>query len=130
MSLRIGNPITFILKLLNLTNHYSIADGLLNENVDDKQIPKSCLVIKGFEEQTSDILKDSHVCFKEGLHFVLALIAYNEWKINSIDIKTAFLQGEETDRELFILPTKEANTSNVWCSKKRPYGLVDVSKMI
>ena len=55
------------------------------------------------------------------MHFVLALIAHNEWKI------TAFLQGEEIDRELFILPTKEANKSNVWCLKKCPYGLVDAS---
>ena len=52
------------------------------KNIDDKQIPKACLAVKGFEEQTSDILKDSPTCSKEGLRFVLALIAHNEWKIN------------------------------------------------
>ena len=67
------------------------------KNIDDKQIPKARLVVKGFEEQTSDILKDSPTCAKEGLRFVLTLIAHNEWKINSIDIKTAFLQGKEID---------------------------------
>ena len=41
--------------------------GLLNENVDDKQIPKACIVVKGFEEQTSDTIKDSCTCSKEGL---------------------------------------------------------------
>ena len=62
------------------------------------------------------------------MRFVLALIAHTEWKINLIDIKTVFLQGEEIDRELFILPSKEAITSNVWCLKECPYGLVDASR--
>ena len=48
------------------------------KNIDDEQIPKACLVVKGFQEKTSDILKDSPTCPKEGLHFVLALIAHNE----------------------------------------------------
>ena len=98
------------------------------KNIDDKQIGQARLVAKGFEKLTSDILKDSTTCSKEGLRFVLALIVHNEWKINSIDIKGAFLQGEEIDRELFILPPKESNTSNVWCLKKCPYRLVDASR--
>ena len=76
------------------------------KNIDNKQIPKARLVVEGFEEQASDILKDSPTCSKKGLRFVLALITHNEWKINPIDIKTAFLQSEETDLELFILPPK------------------------
>ena len=67
------------------------------KNIDDKQIRQARLVVKGFEKLTSDILKDSPTCSREGLHFVLALIAHNEKKINSINIKTAFSQGEETD---------------------------------
>ena len=98
------------------------------KNVNDKQVPKARLVAKGFEEQNSDILMNSPTCSKEGLRFVLALIVHNEWKINSIDIKTAFLQGEDIDRELFILPPKEANTCNVWRLKKCPCGLVDASR--
>ena len=86
------------------------------KNTDDKQIPKTHLVVKGFEEQKSDILKDSSTCSKEGLCFVLTLIAHNGWEINSIDIKTAFLQDEETDRDLF-LSLKEANMPSIWCLK-------------
>ena len=67
------------------------------KNIDDQQIPKACLVAKGFEEQPSDILKDLPTCSNEGLCFVLDLIAYNQCKICSINIKTAFLQGEEID---------------------------------
>ena len=76
------------------------------KNVNDKQVPKARLVVKGFEEQNSDIPKYSPTCSKEGLRFVLALIVHDEWKINSIDIKTAFLQGEDIDRKLFILHPK------------------------
>ena len=86
------------------------------KNTDDKQIPKTHLIVKGFEEQKSDILKDSSTCSK-GLCFVLTLIAHNELEINSINIKTAFLQGEETDRDTFFLPLQEANMSSIWCLK-------------
>ena len=47
------------------------------KNVNDKQVLKARLVVKGFEEQNSDILKDSPTCSKEGLRFVLALIVHN-----------------------------------------------------
>ena len=76
-------------------------------NIDDKQIPKARLVVKGFEDQTADIVKDSPACSKEGLHFAVTLIAHNEWKINSIDIKTVFLQAEEIDWELLFYPQKK-----------------------
>ena len=97
------------------------------KNIDDKQIPKACIVAKSFEEQTSNILKDSPTCFNKGLSFAVILIAHHEWKINSIDI-TAFLQGEEIDQDFFILPPTEANTSNVWSLKKCIYSLVSASQ--
>ena len=97
------------------------------KQIDQNQVPKAHLVVKGFEEQTSEILKDSPTCSKESLRLILSTIAHNKWKINAVDIKTAFLQGEEIDRELCMLPLKEANTNNMWHLKKYPYGLVDAS---
>ena len=97
------------------------------KNTDDKQIPKTHLVVKGFEEQKSDILKDSSTCSKEGLCFVLTLIAHNGWEINSIDIKTAFLQDEETDRDLFFIP-KRSKYAQYLVLKKCSYGLVNASR--
>ena len=58
----------------------------------------------------------------------MSIIAHNKWKINAVNIKTAFLQGEEIGKELHMLPPKEANTNNVWHSKKCPYGLIDASR--
>ena len=49
-----------------------------------------------------------------------------KWKLNAIDIKTAFLQGEEIDRNFSIMRPKEAET-NVWLLKKCIYGLSDAS---
>ena len=45
---------------------------------------------------------------------MLVLIAQKEWKLNATDIKTAFFQGDRIDREIYVMPPKEANTTNVW----------------
>ena len=76
------------------------------KNTDDKQIPKTHLIVKGFEEQKSDILKDSSTCSK-GLCFVLTLIVHNELKINSINIKTAFYKVKKQIEIFFFYPYKK-----------------------
>ena len=98
------------------------------KQIHQNQVPKARLIVKGFGEQTTEILKHSPICSKEGLRLILSIIAHNKWKINAVDIKTAFSQGEEIDRELYMLPPKEANTNNVWHLKKCPYGLEDASR--
>ena len=59
-----------------------------------KTIPKSLLIVKGFEEINHEqIHKDSPTCSKEEvLWTILALIAQKKWKLNARDIKKAFLQ--------------------------------------
>ena len=52
------------------------------------------LVARGFEEDSSEILKDSSTCTKESLR-LLKIMASNRWTCNSIDIESAFLQGKE-----------------------------------
>ena len=98
------------------------------KNIDNKTFPKARLVAKGFEENNKDIPKDSPTCSKEVLRTMLALTAQKQWKLNAIDIKAAFLQGDEIDRELFVIPPKEANTTNIWRIKKCIYGLGDASR--
>ena len=53
------------------------------------------LVARGFEEDSSEILKDSSTCTKESLRLILKIMASNRWTCNSIDIESAFLQGKE-----------------------------------
>ena len=59
---------------------------------------------------------------KEGLRLILGIIASKGWVMNSIDIKSAFLQGKELDRSIFVVPPKEAQLNNeVWQLKKAVY---------
>ena len=98
------------------------------KTVEENTVPKARLVAKGFEERYNEqIPKDSPTCSRESLRTVMAITAQKKWKLNSIDIKTAFLQGEEIDREIYVLPPKEALTNKVWLLKKCIYGLGDAS---
>ena len=92
------------------------------KETNDPQIPKARLVVKGSGELRKDeILKDSPTCSKENLRVVFSGIA-------ALNIKAAFLQGENIDRELYVLPPKEANKDKIWLLKKCTYGLLDVSR--
>ena len=57
-----------------------------------------------------------------------AIIASNKWPIQSIDIKTAFLQGHKLERSVFLRPPPEANTTNLWHLRKCVYGLADAPR--
>ena len=99
------------------------------KETNDPQIPKARLVVKGFEKLRKDeILKDSRTYSKENLWVMFSGIAQKKWKLNSLDIKAAYLQGENVDRELHVLPPKEANTDKIWPLKKSTHGLLNASR--
>ena len=57
---------------------------------------------------------------------ILSLASTYNWKITTTDIKYAFLQGRELDREVFLKPPKEAEVAGkVWKLKRCLYGLND-----
>ena len=61
---------------------------------------------------------------------MLALSVANSWKINSIDIKSAFLQGKPIDRKVYLKPPQEALIEGkLWCLNKAVYGLHDASRV-
>ena len=98
------------------------------KNENEKVILKSRLVAKGFEEDCLDEMnKNSPTIDKSSLRAVLSIISSQKWNINTMDVKTAFLQGEQIDRDVFIRPPKEANTTKVWKLNKCVYGLADAS---
>lgn len=66
--------------------------------------------------------------FKEPLCLVLSIIVQKKRYINAIDIETISVQREKINRELFILPPKEANVDKIWLLQKCPYGLVDAPR--
>ena len=89
---------------------------------------KSKLVAKGFEEDClEEIPKYSPTIDKSSLRAVLSVIAQHNWSVNTIDIKTAFLQGEEVEQNVYTRPPSEASTKNIWKLRKCIYGLTDSS---
>ncbi|CAC5379707.1 unnamed protein product [Mytilus coruscus] len=59
-----------------------------------------------------------------------SLASTSEFDIHSIDIKAAFLPGEEFDRVIFVQPTKECSSDKLiaWKRNKCVYGLIDASR--
>ena len=91
--------------------------------------PKGRLVARGFEEYTANIEKESPTCAKDTLQVMISIINQNKWKLKSIDIKTAFLQGEVIGRNVYLRPPTEAKCTkqHIWKLKKCVYGLSDAS---
>ena len=101
---------------------------ITTKKVNSKNIIKARLVARGFEEER-EVRADSPTCAKESLRLVLAILSCNDWPLFSLDIKTAFLQGNEIDRDLYLRPPSEfAEPGYIWKLRKCVYGLVDASR--
>ena len=101
---------------------------VVSEKVDGENIViKARLCARGFEE-IQNFRKDSPTCSKESVRLVLSLASSLGWPLNSLDVKTAFLQGERFDREVFLKPPREAETAKLWRLNKCVYGLADASR--
>ena len=69
---------------------------------------KARLVARGFEENVDQIPSDSPTCLKESLRILLTVASTMDWKLVSLEIKCAFLQGYPIQRDLSVRPRKEA----------------------
>ena len=87
---------------------------------------KARIVARGFQERQS-VPSDSPTVAKTAFRCTLAIAARNQWTIKSTDIKSAFLQGQDIDRDVFLKPPKEANVPPgvIWKLNKSLYGLHD-----
>ena len=95
-----------------------------------RPVIKARLVARGFEEENlNEIRKDSPTCSKENLRIVLAIISSHQWQASSLDVKSAFLQGNQIDRDLYLKPPKEADAGNLWKLKTTVHGLSDASRV-
>ena len=90
---------------------------------------KARLVARGFEEK-EDIKSDSPTVSKEVLRTFVALCSSLNWRVNSIDIKAAFLQSEGIEREVYLIPPAEANCDRtiLWKLERCVYGLNDAAR--
>ena len=56
---------------------------------------------------------DLPCCSRIGVQSIFVLIASNRWKVQAIDVKTAFLQDKQIERTVFLRPSKEGNTNKI-----------------
>jgi len=102
---------------------------VLKDKVDNEgnTFCKARLCVRGFEEE-QDFRTDSPTCSREGIRLFFATTSSNKWKLHFMDVKGAFLQGKEIDREVTLRPPKEAQTTNLWRLIKCTYGLADAPR--
>ena len=91
-----------------------------NEGV---RMTKARLIVRGYEEEASNIQTDLPTICRENLWFVSTVAVSNKWKIHSRNVKSAFLQGFPIEYVVQVIPPPEANTSNLWQLRKTVYGL-------
>ena len=87
---------------------------------------KARVVVRGFEEDFI-MPRDSPTVGKGAMHTVLTIAASMKWVIKTTDIKSAFLQGKELDREVYLRPPVESHIPSniIWKLKHGLYGLKD-----
>ena len=72
------------------------------------------LIACNFEEIENDnIRKDLPTCCKDNFRIILCIIVSFEWKIPSLDIKSAFLQGQPINGNVFLKPPPEVDAINL-----------------
>ena len=93
-----------------------------------RPVIKARLVARGFEEDTSNLRKDSPACSKESVRLALAMASAFGWECHSLDVKSAYLQGNHIEREVYLRPPPEYYSGQLWKLKKTVYGLCDAAR--
>lgn len=97
--------------------------------VNGERNVKAHLVARGFEEDTTHMVKDSPTCTKESLRLAFIVATTKQWMIQSLDISSAFLQGDVIQREVYVKPPTDACDQGVaWKLKRCIYGLCDAPR--
>ena len=109
-------------------DYISVRWVLSEKDVDGKKVKKARLVARGYEELV-DTQTDSPTVNKESQRVALTVISSRGWELQSLDVKAAFLQGKELDRDIYLKPPKEAKSpEKLWKLKRCVYGLNDASR--
>ena len=94
-----------------------------------KKVTKARLVARGFEEDSRTLRTDSPTCSKQNFRIVLSIAASKSWTIHSLDISSAFLQGDVMKRDIFVKPPVDAAPQGkIWKLKRCLYGLNDAPR--
>ena len=99
-------------------------------HLDEYYRAKSRITARGDQEKDLDLLLASPTADRSILRLVLGLVPILKWRVASLDITNAFLQGNELppSRQIYIRPPPEVLQGKpgiVWKAKKCIYGLAD-----
>ena len=86
------------------------------------------LVARGYEE-LEEVRSDSPTVDKCNMRLLLAICQSEGWTLKTSDVKSAFLQGQNLDRDVVIKPPRDAGVpkGKLWKLKVALYGLNDAS---
>ena len=97
--------------------------------------PKARLVLVGWQDpMLGKIATDSPTLRKETKSVVLSVCSAKKWKLWGADIKTAFLSGDASSRELYFKPPPEIKQwmsltdDDVYRLEKAAYGLAEAPR--
>ena len=97
---------------------------IVSKMKDGEKIVKARLVARGFEEKASNARTDSPTCSRQSLRMAFIMTSTMGWQIQSLDITSAFLQGNIIERDVFLKPPSEASSDGMlWKRKRCIYGL-------
>ena len=89
---------------------------------------KARLVARGFEEVNVQMRRDSPTCSRESIFILITVASAYHWNCNTVDVKAAYLQGDEINRAVFLQPPPEFDNGRLWKLKKTVYGLCDAAR--
>ena len=89
---------------------------------------KARLVVRGYEEDTENMQKDAPTCSKEAIRILITIASTMHWHCHTIDVKSAYLQGDTIKRNIYLKPPKEYDEGKLWKLKKTVYGLCDAAR--
>ena len=92
---------------------------------------KARLCIRGDLEQGKEYIRsDSPTAGRDTLKLVLMIAANERFEVKSGDIKSAFLQGQKLERDIFVKPPGEASVENkLWKLNVGAYGTLDGGRL-
>ena len=103
---------------------------MVTEKVKDgNTFTKARIVACSFEEDLVGLHKDLPTCTREAVHLAISLALSKGWKCHTVDGKAACLQGNKTERDIYLKPPPEFFNGMLWKleRKKNVYGLANTA---
>ena len=67
-----------------------------------KLVCKARLVARGFEEDSTNLQKNSPTCTKDAFRLLVSVLECKKWDLHAMDIRSAFLQGKPLNQEIYL----------------------------